>query len=263
MDRQAEREAAEQRRQRAIGGDGDDIVPPPAVRAAAEQRRQEAIEAETRQFHQLLLAETSLHMNRQAYDDDGPVVQAMIDRVRLERGRLDDRSAAASSADELCVNLIRDTYYDELHDRHHRRRLERAAALQAARTFAGVVGEINPGGGTRRVPAAPAVAPAAPIAPPATPIAPPATAADDDAPPVTAAGGPRMGSVDSFIRPSSKRTHPGEVKFECPRRSKRLKMKVRRYSDESDGSDEVDDYSEEKDEFDGFEDGGDDGAAAA
>ncbi|RLN92300.1 hypothetical protein BBJ28_00011460 [Nothophytophthora sp. Chile5] len=81
-----------------------------------------------------------------------------------------------------------------------------------------------------------------------------------------------MGRVDSFIRPSSKRTHPGNVKVEPPRHSKWLKMKMRRHSDDSDGSDEFDDHSEEKDEsdgferkdeYDGFENGGNDSAAAA
>ncbi|RLN62763.1 hypothetical protein BBJ28_00020571 [Nothophytophthora sp. Chile5] len=266
MDRQAERAAAEQRRRFVIGADGNDIVQPPAVRAAAEQSRLEAIDAETRQFHQLLLAETSLHLNRQAYNDDGPVVQAMADRVRLERDRLYDRSATVSSADELCVNTIRDTFYEELHDRHDRRRLERAAALQAARAFAGAAGVINPGERMRRELAAPAALPTTPIAPPTTAAdddGTPDSAANDDVPPAAAAGGPRMGRVDSFIRPSSKRTHPGDVEVEGPRRSKRLKMKVRRYDDDSDGSDEFNDYSEEKDEFDGFEDGDDDGAAAA
>ncbi|RLN94330.1 hypothetical protein BBJ28_00013039 [Nothophytophthora sp. Chile5] len=240
MDRQAENDAAEQRRQFSIGAEGNDIVQSPAVRAAAEQRRQEAIEAETRQFHQPLLAETNLHLNCQTYGDDGPAVQAMI-----------------VTGHELCVNTIRDTFNEELHDRHDRRSLERAAARQAARAFTGTVGVINPGEHTRRVLAAPAAPPTAPIALPTTAN----PAANDDVPPA-AAGAPQMGRVDSLIRPSSKCTHPGDVEVKGPRRSKRLKMESRRYNDDSDRSDEFDN-SEEKDEFYGFEDGGDDYAAAA
>ncbi|RLN98194.1 hypothetical protein BBJ28_00021050 [Nothophytophthora sp. Chile5] len=209
-------DAAEQRRRFAIGAHGNDIVQPPAVRAAAEQSCLEAIEAETRQFHQLLLADTSLHLNRQAYDDDGPVVQAMADRVRLERDRLYDRSAAASSADELCVNTIRDTFNEELHDRHDRRRLETAAALQAARAFAGAAGVINPGERTRRELAAP----------PTMPIAPPTK--------------PRM-MTERPIRPRMMMCHLPLPRVVPRWVVKRLKMKVRRYDDDPDGSDEFND----------------------